>query len=137
MNKIILLLCTIVLFSCSSDDNVNPDDFEAFNLKAYTANPFLDADTTINYNDGDIVWDFNFNSNQVEVSVLEGIESVRLLPGMYNFTLNDNVCNYDDNRYFHVGDDRIGLLILDNYPEGQLTISDACIDGPIYFFERE
>lgn len=138
MKKTILLLAILGLaLSCSSDDDTGVGQFEAFNLKVYTPNPFFDADTTINYNDGDIVWNFNFGSNQVEVSISEGIEPVRLPAGMYNFTLNDNVCNYADNKYFHVADDIIGLLILDNYGEGSITISDACIDGPIYVFERD
>ena len=138
MKKLLVFsLCCALGFSCSSDDNDDAGVFEVFNLKVYVVNPLLSPDSDVTYEDGDITWSFNLEAQRVKVTVAEGIDAVRLAPGSYDFTLNDNLCNYGDNRYFHVNDDSIGLLILDNYSEGQITISDACIDGPVFYFERD
>jgi hypothetical protein len=136
MKKILLLLLiTIVFISCSKDEATVSSSFEAFSLKSYVASPMVSNDA-VEYETGDIVWRFNFESQQLQVQIADGIDALRLETGTYNFSLNDNTCNYDENPYFHVDSDAIGLLIMDNYEDGLLTISDACIDGPIYRFER-
>lgn len=130
-----LLVLTGLLWSCSSDDDTPRPVFEAFNLKVYVPNAELPENQT--YEDGEVVWSFDFGSQRVKVEVAEGVDAVRLNSGTYDYSLNDNVCNYADNRYFHVGDDSIGLLIMDDYEAGTIIISDGCIDGPIFTFERD
>ena len=136
MKKLIpLFVLFAVLWSCSSDDDGAPPSFEAFSLKTYqpsAMNPEVQEFET-----GELVWSFDFANQKVVVEVALGATSIRLDPGTYDYTLNDNVCNYDDNRYFHVGSDAIGLLIMDNYASGVVVISDGCIDGPIFTFERD
>lgn len=135
MKKFLFISLIALCFSCNSDDDGGT--FEDFNLTIYTPNPFFEEDTTQNFDSGDIVWSFNFASQQVTVQVASGVDPVRLNPGTYSFSLNDNICNYDDNRYFHVDGDVIGLLIMDDYSEGKITISNACVDGAIFVFERD
>ena len=136
MNKLCtLFLLAAALWSCSSDDDGASVSFEAFNLKTYqpsAMNPVFEE-----FEDGEIVWSFDFANETVKVEIALGASAIRLEPGTYNYSLNDNICNYDDNRYFHVGSDAIGLLIMDDYDSGLLTISDGCIDGPVFSFERE
>ena len=139
-----LLLLSSLLFSCDKEDsesnNPNPIDegpgptFVNLSLTQHVFSAINDEFETFEM--GDIVWDFNFASQEITVSVADGIDPVFLNPGTYSFTLEDNVCNYGDNRYIHPDGRLMGLLILDDFDEGVITISDACVDGPIFTFER-
>lgn len=145
MKKYILLMVLSVFFlSCSKEDSEsnnpntlpnNPNTIPvSFSLTRYV--PSAMNDEFQEFDNGKIVWVFDFSERRVTVNLADGVEAVFLDSGNYSYTLEDNACNYGDNRYIHPDGRLMGLMIMDDFDEGVITISDGCVDGPIFTFER-
>ena len=145
MKKIFtLLICCGLILSCSDEDSEsnqpnNPDNnpnptVVNFSMTRYVPSAMNEEFEAFEM--GEIVWKFDFIDQEIQVTVSDEVQAVFLDTGTYSYTLEDNVCNYGDNRYIHPDGRLMGLMIMDEYDDGVITISDGCVDGPIFTFER-
>lgn len=138
------LALAFLITSCSSEDSENNpdqpmDQNPSPNLNSFSLRFFYPNADELEFSDFDkneIVWEFDFDSMEVDVVVAPGIEPIFLDDGTYTYTLEDNPCNFGENRYIHPDGKKMGLMILDQIDEGFITITEDCIGGPVYTFQR-
>ena len=139
-----LLAIALLLAGCSGEEadnnpdqpmDQNPDPgFNSFSLRYFYPN--ADQLEFIDFDKNEIVWEFDFDNQEIDVVVLPTAESVFLSSGTYSYTLEDNPCNFGENRYIYPDGRKMGLMILDQIDEGFITITEECISGPVYTFQR-
>lgn len=136
MKQLLLISIALVLLGCKSDDDTANEITldSSWTLISYTPSPILPH--TITYEPGQIIWKFDTQANTIDVVLTAGGD-ILLEPVTYNYELTDNSCNYNDNKYIQIVDgQRLGVLILDDLQDGEITISEACVDGFIAVFEQ-
>lgn len=132
----VVTFCVIVLTGCKGDDSVI-DSFPTtnFTLVSYNVSPFAGTEPQF-YEPNQVIWRIDFQAARINVSSAPDVDSPRLGDGEHNYELKDDLCNYGINRLMEVNDRRMGVLIMDDFGEGRITITDTCIDGGVLVFQK-
>ena len=131
MKKILILLILAITFSCSDDNDDNPN-IDLWRMIRFQAGPnFIDT-----FGDDDIKWTFNFDTNILTVENNVSAMYPGLIPsGTYTFTFENNFISFDygtlvfEADYDLTDDDTKLSLYFDLIPQ-------AIDDEQLYSFEK-
>ena len=136
-NSVILFLIITAFLGCKNDDDSSDNsEIKTYWLERYTPNTIIGEDPII-YEEQNILWTFDFQSNTLIVEILNGAEPVLLDSGTYNNFINlESSCD-NGIRQVIINNVYYGHLFFNNNNQPPIiTLEDLCFTSRSLLFQE-